>query len=703
MSQQCDLCLSDEDQDKIVSCHSCHLAIHVYCLCPTLPAPLPRWLCQECAERKAKANAKKNLQRQQQTPTHVVPDVPGMFSHPNHLPTLRVSIAAVRSNPPMHQQGIQKNTTILGNPQSTGSKSRITEKKRALKNKSAPVKKVKRCKKTSALSGTGSGKRRKMRSTGSKAASQVPSLAQQSSGFLSAVSPLLLEASSLSSAAEEKLLRQALENSKVCSQVRVDLEDIPEAPVFRPTPEEFADPIRYIRGLHPIGEKWGIVRVEPPKSWSPGFHIDSKKYRFNTRKQHVHKLQEAQGFDEGKSYTLSEYRDMARAFEFPHLASLGVKTAPPGAHEKDIEAAEKLRQIRNIERRYWQIVTTGTPQVEVEYGNDVDSGEVGSGFSKEGKGEQLCNPGSQGWNLNKIAILEDSPLCQLPKGIQGVTVPWVYCGMLFSSFCWHTEDNYLPSINYLHKGAPKVWYAAPSQHAKGLEGVMKSNMPLLFHREPDLMQKLVTMLDPSTLIAHGVPVCRGVQREGTFVITFPRGYHCGFNSGFNVAEAVNLAYDEWFPYGRQCVKRYRERRRASVFPHDWLLLRTVEQRHRKRLAEGKSGALDAEDAMLRRELRALFEEEGRLRKKLKKAGVYNVELMPTASKGNRSSQQEAEPKCRQCHMCNQHCYLSHMTCFCPGQQKVVCLHHIRYLCACKPSNKVLFVRNLDRSMIELQN
>lgn len=43
--------------------------------------------------------------------------------------------------------------------------------------------------------------------------------------------------------------------------------------------------------------------------------------------------------------------------------------------------------------------------------------------------------------------------------ITGVMVPWLYVGSCMSAFCWHIEDHALYSINYLHKGAPKVKYS----------------------------------------------------------------------------------------------------------------------------------------------------------------------------------------------------------------------------------------------------
>jgi histone demethylase JARID1 len=126
-----------------------------------------------------------------------------------------------------------------------------------------------------------------------------------------------------------------------------------------------------------------------------------------------------------------------------------------------------------------------------------------------------------------------------------VTEPWLYIGMLFSSFCWHTEDDYLYSMNYLHKGASKIWYSIPGRDAQTFEKVMQRTLAQLIYEEPDLHLKLVTMLPPSLLHSHQVPVYRAVQEPGTFILSFPKSYHAGFSLGFNVAEAVNFATDNW--------------------------------------------------------------------------------------------------------------------------------------------------------------
>ena len=53
-----------------------------------------------------------------------------------------------------------------------------------------------------------------------------------------------------------------------------------------------------------------------------------------------------------------------------------------------------------------------------------------------------------GWNLNNMPILPESLLRYIRSDISGMTVPWIYVGMIFSAFCWHNEDHYTYSVNY---------------------------------------------------------------------------------------------------------------------------------------------------------------------------------------------------------------------------------------------------------------
>ena len=62
-------------------------------------------------------------------------------------------------------------------------------------------------------------------------------------------------------------------------------------------------------------------------------------------------------------------------------------------------------------------------------------------------------------------------------------------------------------------------------------------------------------VDPEIVAKSGIEVYRAEQKEGYLIVTFPRAYHSGYNSGLNVAEAANFAHPSWVEYGvkhRRC-------------------------------------------------------------------------------------------------------------------------------------------------------
>lgn len=273
------------------------------------------------------------------------------------------------------------------------------------------------------------------------------------------------------------------------------------------------------------------------------------------------------GFEEGGIYSLKQFQEKAADFKEGYFQNKmpfdPVLNCPRPVTEDDIE------------REFWRLVASLEETVEVEYGADIHSTTHGSGFPTIEKNPQ--DPYSTDpWNLNIMPYHPSSLFRHIKSDISGMTVPWLYVGMIFSTFCWHNEDHYAYSANYQHFGSTKTWYGIPGADTEKFEAAMREAVPELFETQPDLLFQLVTLLTPEQLKKAGVRVYALDQRAGQFVITFPKAYHAGFNHGFNFNEAVNFAPTDWEPFGDAGVERLQQFRRQPCFSHDELLWTAAE-------------------------------------------------------------------------------------------------------------------------------
>nr|XP_054751747.1 lysine-specific demethylase 5A-like isoform X1 [Lytechinus pictus] len=384
------------------------------------------------------------------------------------------------------------------------------------------------------------------------------------------------------------------------------------------------------------------------------------------------KPQDPFGFETARrEYSLQTFGEKADQFKKDYF-SMPVHMVPP----------------EQIEKEFWRLVQSVEDDVLVEYGADIHTLVQGSGFpTKKSKvvaaedQEYITSP----WNLNNLPVQSESVLCHINADISGMKVPWIYVGMCFSSFCWHNEDHWSYSINYLHWGEPKTWYGVPGSAADLFEKAMRSQAPELFEAQPDLLHQLVTIMSPTILMNHGVPIVRTNQCAGEFVVTFPRAYHAGFNQGYNFAEAVNFCPADWLPMGRQCIDYYRSLQRVCVFSHEELVC--------KMAADPESLDLSMAAAVYK-EMLYIVNEEKRCRKALLERGITEAEreafeLLPDDE--------------RQCESCKTTCFLSAITCPCTPN-KLVCIHHVDKLCECQSSKHCLRYRyTLDELPAMLHN
>ncbi|KDQ19956.1 hypothetical protein BOTBODRAFT_125491 [Botryobasidium botryosum FD-172 SS1] len=374
-------------------------------------------------------------------------------------------------------------------------------------------------------------------------------------------------------------------------------------PVFRPTMEEFQDFESYVERVDVWGRKSGIVKIIPPKEWTDSLPSTVPLLPKIKIKQPIEQhmvgragLFRQQNVEKRKAFSVRDWVTLCNKEEFK--APSGDKPARgerPGRSKRGqrgavVEAVKEEEKAqgegspreegddrstrkttpsldlselsaedaafysefdphtswlppntkltdytpefcRNLERTFWRTCGFGAPPM---YGADMQG--------------SLFGPETTAWNVSCLPSVLTR--LNLKRQLPGVNTPYLYFGMWRATFAWHVEDMDLYSINYIHWGAPKQWYAVPSERSKAFEGVMQGYFPSGKTSCSQFLRHKSYLASPTILTNSSCRPNVLVQQQGEFVITFPRGYHAGYNMGVNCAESVNFALESWIPIGR---------------------------------------------------------------------------------------------------------------------------------------------------------
>jgi len=286
----------------------------------------------------------------------------------------------------------------------------------------------------------------------------------------------------------------------------------------------------------PMELREGLAKVVLPKelssvettgrgeSWQKGTQLGDFVLK-SPMKQHVRGINGVYqyAFTDAKPMTISEFREEADSYlenQVGHALKRRRREGMNEAEQEDTVATERL---------FWKRL--GPTMPAPYYGADQEG--------------SLFKDSAAGWSCAHL----DSCLQVLSDELPGVTTPYIYAGMWATVFCAHTEDMNLLSMNIMHAGAPKFWYAVAEPDAPRFAALCAH----YFSPQtcPEFMRHKRCLLSPAVLKKAGIRYQTCIQYPGEAVLTMPGSFHFGFNAGFNVAEATNFAVPEWLPFGRQ--------------------------------------------------------------------------------------------------------------------------------------------------------
>ncbi|KAI1007892.1 hypothetical protein K3495_g341 [Podosphaera aphanis] len=401
--------------------------------------------------------------------------------------------------------------------------------------------------------------------------------------------------------------------SDLCFEEDIKIEPssiIDGVPVFTPNMEQFKDFEKFITAVNPWGMTHGIAKVIPPKEWldeQPPLHEEVKKIKIKNPYIQEMNNQGSRGstgnfrqlnLSSNRTYNIVEWRSLCNQLNRQPPAKRGerrkapdkptnisrkkadlsrstndAETHPPGTKGRVVSAKkskQKEEEVSVNSRRnkykeddgviddeafkdfdynlYEEFDDERCQDLEVAYWKHISYAPPIYGGDMPGT---LFTDKTKVWDLRNLPGF----LNYLDEKVPGINTTYLYVGSWKSTFSWHLEDVDLYSINYLHFGAPKQWYSISQGDRDRFEKAMSCKWPEEFKDCDQFLRHKTFQISPAALWKEfKIKVNKMVHRPGEFMITFPYGYHAGYNLGYNCAEAVNFAVDEWIPIAEKAKR-----------------------------------------------------------------------------------------------------------------------------------------------------
>ncbi|GMH41230.1 hypothetical protein BSKO_09140 [Bryopsis sp. KO-2023] len=333
-------------------------------------------------------------------------------------------------------------------------------------------------------------------------------------------------------------------------------------PTFRPSEQDFQDPYVCIRKVEALAGRCGACKIIPPPgvSGEPLTSQDiitrAKDFEFPIFSQKIRQP----AWNDFQETCLVKKPDMLSA------ASILERSDSFAESLNLTNISGDSSKLDEIECEYWRTCGQSPGARCKQEFVDQPAAIAGSAFLP------TDNLSQTRWNFKNLKADQRFLFKHLGGGDFDLGSPRLALGCLFGTNFWKRSHGNFQSLEFLHGGAPRIFYTIPPEYGDIVEEIIirqvyRKAMGKLFKKGKSwenarrkafqTLSKNYTTLLPKKLVEEGIPVFRTVQAPGEMISILPGSFHMSFSAGFNCHESLDLATTEWLFHGKRFLNRAR--------------------------------------------------------------------------------------------------------------------------------------------------